>query len=109
MFPSFIKCAKIHEMKTRQDIVSMLSAVLPEVKTRFKVKTLGLFGSFARGDQRPDSDVDIYVEIDPSIGLDFVTLANKLEDLLGQRVDLVSSRAIPPAYLTLIKDELIYV
>ena len=55
------------------------------------------------------SDVDILVDVDPSIGLDFVTLADRIEQLLGLPVDLVSSRAVKPAYRREIEPELIYV
>jgi len=51
---------------------------------------MALFGSYARGDQQAGSDVDILVEVDPSIGLDFVTLAERIEKLLG-----VSDAPIP--------------
>jgi predicted nucleotidyltransferase len=50
----------------------------------------------ARGDQHEGSDVDILVDIDPSIGLRFVSLAEELEGLLGEPVELVSSRAVGP-------------
>ena len=70
---------------------------------------MALFGSFARGDQRADSDVDILVEVDPSIGLEFVTLAERIEKLLGVTVDLVSSRAITSKAMKYIEPELIYV
>ena len=53
-----------------------------------------LFGSWARGEQTATSDIDILVEVDPSIGLRFVTLADQLEVMLGHKVDLVSHRAI---------------
>ena len=50
---------------------------------RYGLKRLALFGSYAREDQREDSDVDILVEIEPSIGLGFVELADRIEDVLG--------------------------
>jgi hypothetical protein len=56
-----------------------------------------------------DSDVDILVEVDPSIGLDLVSLCNTIERLLGTRVDVVSSRAIRPNGWKVIESELIYV
>jgi predicted nucleotidyltransferase len=65
--------------------------------------------SYARGDQRPESDVDILVDVDPSIGLEFVSLAERLEQLLGTHVDLVSRRAVKPANWKYIEPELIYV
>ena len=70
---------------------------------------MALFGSYARGEQRSDSDVDILVEVDPSIGLEFVTLAQRIEKLLGVDVDLVSSRAVTSKAMEFIKTELIYV
>lgn len=70
---------------------------------------MALFGSYARGEQRADSDVDILVEVDPSIGLEFVTLAERIEQLLGVSVDLVSSRAVSSKAMELIGPELIYV
>jgi predicted nucleotidyltransferase len=53
--------------------------------------------------------VDILVEVDPSIGLDFVTLAERIEQLLGVSVDLVSSRAVTSKAMKYIEPELIYV
>jgi len=61
-------------MKTKQEILTLLAASKPELEKRFRVKSLALFGSYARGDMTPDSDVDILVEVDPGIGLDFVRL-----------------------------------
>lgn len=96
-------------MEKKEDILSSLAAEKPALQTRFRVRRLALFGSYARGDEKPGSDVDILVDVDPSIGLDFVTLADRIEQLLGLPVDLVSSRAVKPAYRREIETELIYV
>jgi predicted nucleotidyltransferase len=72
---------------------------LAEVCRRYGVKELSLFGSGARGELRPDSDVDIMVEFDPGahIGLiGFESLAEELESLAGRRVDLVTRRGLKP-------------
>jgi len=74
---------------------------------RYPIRRLALFGSWARGEQLPDSDVDILVDVAPSIGLSFVSLAEELEQLLGTKVDLVSTRAIRPALWAEIEPELI--
>lgn len=55
------------------------------------VVRIAVFGSFARGEQRPDSDVDVLVELDHPIGLfEFMDLQQHLETLLGRRVDLAT-------------------
>jgi len=94
---------------TKEQILKTLAKEKSELKRRFKVRQLALFGSYARGDQRADSDVDILVEVDPSIGLEFVTLAERIEQSLGACVDLVSSRAVNPKAMKFIEPELIYV
>ncbi len=96
-------------MITKEQIIKTLASNGPELQSRFKVRKMALFGSYARGDQKADSDVDILVDVDPSIGLDFVTLAEKIEKLLGVSVDLVSSRAVTSRVMKFIEPELIYV
>ena len=94
---------------TKQEILSVLVQNKSELENKFKVRRLAIFGSYARGDQRPDSDVDILVDIDPSVGLEFVTLAEQIEQLLGLPVELVSRRAIKANKLKYIERDLIYV
>ena len=96
-------------MKSREDIIQLLSDILPELERQYKVSRLGIFGSYARSEQNIDSDVDLLVEVDPSIGLDFVTLAEELESILGAKVDLVSINAIKSKMLDYVKKDLIYV
>lgn len=86
-----------------------LSEKKDRLQAVFKVRRIALFGSYARGDQRENSDVDILVEVDPSIGLDFVTLCETIEKLLGMPVDVVSSRDVKPNGWKVIEPELIYV
>ena len=95
--------------KTREEILNLLSQNRHQLENRFKVHRMALFGSYARGDQKSDSDVDILVDIDPSVGLEFVTLADQIEQLLGLPVELVSLRAIKPNKLKYIERDLIYV
>jgi predicted nucleotidyltransferase len=85
--------------KTPEEILTILFQNKAELENRFKVRRIALFGSYARGEQQPGSDVDILVDIDPSIGLEFVTLAEQIEQLLGLSVDLVSLRSIKPKKL----------
>ncbi len=96
-------------MKTKEEIIDLLSQQKPEYAEKFKVRSMAIFGSYARGNPGYNSDIDIIVDVDPSIGLEFVTLAESIEKLIGQRVELVSLRAIKPRQLEYIKPELIYV
>lgn len=81
----------------------------PMLRQRFAVSRIGIFGSFARGQATPESDLDVLVHLDRPIGLEFVTLADTLEDLLGTRVDLVSAPAIRANMRPFVEKELIYV
>ena len=92
--------------KTREEILALLSKNKYLLENRYKVRRMALFGSYARGDQKAESDVDILVDIDPSVGLEFVTLAEQIEELLGLLVELVSRRAIKLKY---IEQDLVYV
>ena len=92
----------------REEILSRLRESKQSLQAEFPVKRIALFGSYARATEiSGQSDIDILVEVDPSIGLGFVTLAERLEQLLGSRVDLVSRRAIKPSLWKLIEPELI--
>ncbi len=79
------------------EIARILRAHLPEIRARYGVSALWLFGSYVRGEQRKRSDVDILVEFDetPTL-LEFVDLQYRLSDLLGVKVDLVMRTALRP-------------
>ncbi len=94
-------------MKRRSQILELLRTLKPSLQREFPVHRLALFGSYARDEQNSHSDVDILVEVDPSIGLRFVTLAERLENSLGEHVDLVSPRALKPSLWKQIESELI--
>jgi predicted nucleotidyltransferase len=92
-------------MNSRQNILDQLRAIKPALQQEFPLHRMALFGSWARNEQTEKSDVDILVDVDPSIGLRFVTLAERLEALLEQHVDVVSSRAVKPNLLKQIQAE----
>ena len=61
------------------------------------MKTIGVFGSYVRGEQKRQSDVDVLVEFEEPVGLfEFMDLEMYLTDLLGVKVDLVSKKALKP-------------
>ena len=94
-------------MKSTQEVVGILRRAMPEFARDFGVTRIALFGSYARGDQRDGSDVDILVEVAPAIGLRFVDLAERIEALLGVRSDVISRRAIAPGHWAFIEKELV--
>jgi predicted nucleotidyltransferase len=94
-------------MSTTEEILKTLQNQRQRLGRIYPIRRMALFGSWARGDARDDSDVDVMVEVDPSIGLGFVELGEKLEQALGRRVDLVSRRAIKPSLWERIEPELI--
>ncbi len=91
----------------REKILARLRAGLPALKREFPLHRLALFGSVVRGDVSPGSDIDILADVEPSIGLNFVTLADKLEELTGHKIDLVSRRAVKPLLWKQIEPDLV--
>ena len=84
-----------------------LREAFPVLRLRFAVAHLGVFGSVARGNAGPDSDVDILVEFEGPATLDgFMGLTEELERLLGVRVDLATPRSLRPSLLALVKKDL---
>jgi predicted nucleotidyltransferase len=80
-----------------ETIKTKLAAYKPVLAERYGVKEIGIFGSYVRGEQQRESDVDILVDFTGSISLlDFVHLENELGDLLGVKVDLVMKTALKP-------------
>ena len=80
---------------TLDDILFTLRVHLPELREQYGVRTLGVFGSYVRGEQRPRSDLDLLVEFDQAPILpEFIDLDYYLRNLLGVRVDLVTRRVL---------------
>ena len=71
---------------------------IAEICRRYQVRELAVFGSAARGDLRPDSDVDILVEFFPQakIGWEFFDLEEELSRLFARKVDLGTKRSLKP-------------
>lgn len=81
----------------RRRAVELLTRSMPELRGRFGVTRLSLFGSMVRDNARPDSDVDILVAFDgPATSARYFGVQFFLEDLLGRPVDLVTERALRP-------------
>lgn len=77
--------------KEVNDIRSQLLLQLPLLQKKYPIAKMALFGSVVRDDfDATNSDIDIMVELNGSIGWEFIDLSNELEKLLGKKVDLVS-------------------
>lgn len=96
-------------MKTLGEVKKILSEHKEELREKYKVKLLGIFGSYARGEQTEMSDVDILVEFEEPVGFEFIHLADFLEELLGMPVDLVTRDAIKPNRWKSVSEDLMYV
>ena len=84
-------------MKTRKEIEETLKKHKPSLRERFKVKEMGVFGSYVRGEQKEDSDIDVLVEFEEPIGLlEFTALERNLSEIMGEQVDLVMKTALKP-------------
>ena len=82
----------------------------PSLKKQFKIKMLGIFGSYIRGDQKKNSDVDILVEFTQTPGLfDYIRVENRLSHILKKRVDLVMKGTLKPTIGKNIMREVVYV
>ena len=96
-------------MKYMASMKKVLVEIKPELERRFHVSAIGVFGSFARGDQKPESDIDIIVDFSRSIGIEFIDLADFIEGKLDSRIDLVSRKSVKQPYLQSIEKEIAYV
>jgi len=94
-----------------EGIIQTLRAMLPELRDRYGVMALGVFGSYVRGEQTPDSDLDLLVEFEPTARFGLLTyceLENTISDRLVVKVDLVMKTALKPRIGERILQEVIY-
>ena len=92
-----VRNAILNVMSERDEVLAVLRTVLPELRRDWPVRSLALFGSVARDEASPASDLDILVEFEAPVGLsDFLALEDKLSALTDRRVELVSRRALKP-------------
>ena len=99
-------------MKTVVEIKEILQAQKEYLAEKYGIVEIGVFGSYVRGEQRPDSDVDILIQLPdpPCIDLfDLVNLEYYLSDLLGVKVDLAIKRNLRKRIGQRILDEVIAV
>jgi predicted nucleotidyltransferase len=102
---------KVGEMKTLQQMKDVLREHDKELKEKYAVKTLAVFGSYVRGEQTKESDIDILVTFSRPVGFLFIACAEYLEEILGKKVDLLTPKMINknPYLRKSIREDLEYV
>lgn len=87
----------VTNQNTLTQIIEALRRMRPLLSARYQVESLGVFGSYVRSEQRPDSDLDILVSYRETPGLlKFIELENYLSDTLGIKIDLVMKDSLKP-------------
>ena len=81
-------------MNHQAEIIKKIKENYPLLSKEFGVKRIGIFGSVARHEESPDSDIDIVVEFNRPIGLRFVNFVEHIENLFGRRVDVLTKEGI---------------
>jgi hypothetical protein len=79
---------------TQDKILKKLRDQILYLKNTFRIKKIGIFGSYANSSQNKKSDIDVFVEFEKPIGLDFMDLAIFLEELFGKKVDILTPEGI---------------
>jgi len=80
------------------ELINLLQRDLPRLRGKYAIRSLGLFGSYVRGEQRRRSDLDVLIDFENVPGLlKFMELEAELTSLLGVPVDLVQKEALKPA------------
>lgn len=98
-------------MKRLETLKTQLAELKPTLQRDYHVTELGIFGSYVRGEQTENSDVDILIDFEPGFRFGLVTfcnIENQISDALGEKVDLVMKRALKPRIGKRILQEVIY-
>lgn len=97
-------------MTDLENIKQLLTSLKPEITNKYHVSSIGLFGSIVRDDFNPStSDIDIIVDFSKPIGIEFIDLADFIEQKLKKRIDLVSRKGIKQKHYHTFESEIIYV
>jgi predicted nucleotidyltransferase len=92
--------------RTLDDILERLRRIKPDLETRYPIRELAVFGSYARGEQTEDSDVDVLVDVGRGMSLfDLAGLQMELADALGVPVDVVTKNSLRPTVATQVLSE----
>jgi hypothetical protein len=98
-------------MKTLEELKKILAEHKDEIREKYGVVILGVFGSYAREEQKETSDVDIIVELERPIGLKFYEFWDYIENILGTKADVLTLSALKQKTLLWekVKEDIVYV
>jgi predicted nucleotidyltransferase len=98
-------------MKTLEEVKKILAEHKDEIREKYGVVILGVFGSYAREEQKETSDVDIIVELERPIGLKFYEFWDYIENILGTKADVLTFSALKQKTLLWekVKEDIVYV
>jgi uncharacterized protein len=104
---NIIHMNKIHNLP---DVKEPLQKLYPQLKQKYGVTKLGIFGSYVRNEQHEDSDLDLLVTFEETPGLfQYIELENLISDVLGIKVDLVMEDALKPSIKTHVLNEVLLI
>jgi len=92
-----------------ENIISTLKLKKEYLHEKYGVSKLGIFGSYTRNDFTENSDVDLMVDFDRKIGMEFISLADELEKILNKKVDLVTEGSVNRHIFPYVQKDLLYV
>jgi predicted nucleotidyltransferase len=93
-----------------KEIKKKLKNIQPDLQKKYGVSRIGVFGSFSRGDEIRNSDIDILVAFDKDIDIfEFISLKDFLSEILSRKIDLVTEDAIKPLMKEDIMKEVVYI
>jgi predicted nucleotidyltransferase len=110
LLEGLLKLKMIKSQSELEQILNVLTSSLERLKLEYQVKSLGVFGSWVRGQATPNSDLDLLVEFKGDITFDnYMNLKFLLEDLFNRKIDLVIKEDIKPQIREQILEETVYV
>ena len=93
----------------KQEIINRLKEIKPDLEKNYGIKSIALFGSYSRGEQTDESDIDLLVEHSFPLGFKYLDMMYELDKFFKKEVQVVSKNGIKIKYLEAIKPDLIYV
>lgn len=92
----------------KTNILNYLKEHYSQFQDKYHIEKIGLFGSYARDEAKPDSDIDIFVKMQPSL-FDMIAIKEQIEKDLNKKVDIIREhKNIKPLLLKMIQKDLIY-